>query len=52
MLKDLRLIEENSNGELHLAATKLAEQLFLLAKARGGNGLGTQAMTLAYSEER
>ena len=50
MLKDLRLIEENSNGELQLAATKLAEKQFLEAKERGGENLGTQAMTLAYGK--
>lgn len=51
MLKDLRLIEENSEGQLQLAATKLAEQKFELAKQRGGENLGTQAMPLAYSDK-
>ncbi len=52
MLKDLRLIQENSNGQLELEATKLAEKLFREAKARGGENLGTQAMSLAYASKQ
>jgi 3-hydroxyisobutyrate dehydrogenase len=50
MLKDLRLIQENTGGELDLPATKLAEKLFIEAKKQGGDGLGTQAMPLAYKK--
>jgi 3-hydroxyisobutyrate dehydrogenase len=50
MLKDLRLIKENTGGQLELPATDLAAKLFVEAKRRGGEGLGTQAMPLAYKK--
>ena len=50
MLKDLRLIKENTGGQLELPATDLAAKLFVEAKERGGKGLGTQAMPLAYKK--
>jgi 3-hydroxyisobutyrate dehydrogenase len=50
MLKDLRLVQENSNGALKLQATQLAEKMFQEAKRVGGENLGTQAMKLAYEQ--
>ncbi len=50
MLKDLRLIQENTGGSLKLPATQLAVSQFIEAKKRGGENLGTQAMPLAYRE--
>lgn len=51
MLKDLRLVQENSNGQLALQATQLAEEKFQEAKQIGGTNLGTQAMKLAYEKQ-